>query len=57
MALPVFGVGVSGCIAAGVGVAMVGATVVGIAVVGAAVMTDPAKHRGRWEPVLPGGCA
>ena len=31
-ALPVFGVGVSGCIAVGVGIAVVGAAVVGIAV-------------------------
>ena len=37
-ALPVFGVGVSGCIALGVGIAVVGAAVVGIAVVGAAVV-------------------
>ena len=45
MALPVFGVGVSWCIALGVGVAVVGAAVVGIPVVGVAVMTDPAKKK------------
>ena len=53
-ALPVFGVGVSGCIAVGVGVAVVGAAVVGIAVVGAAVdgIAVGVPGDSGWDPVV-----